>query len=139
MRKRIFSLLLSMMMAFSFAALNVSAATADYPEAGVYALYTTTNTSQIMVMGDTFICQTRVAGTSGTTKIEIEQTLYIRDDRDRKCLSWTKTVYGTQCTFTNNYVPYTTGKYFFIRAKVIVHHGPIAETTYSVSNDVLNT
>ena len=120
MLKRIISLGMAVVIAFTLFCLPVSAA-----EDETRYLYTYDCNSKLKVTSLNAKCESILNGYWGvTTKIEVTQTLQVKNGAQwRKCESWGATYYNYYCDFTNYRTVYS-GNQYRVKSefKVIGHH-----------------
>lgn len=122
MFKRIVSLFIVMISMFAFGI------TAFAEEKGINYLYTDFCASSLTVSGSTGTCYSTISCPSTTTKIEITQTLQVRDGNQwRTSKSWSKTIYGHIYNFVNTRTLYS-GNTYRVKSEFKVYCGSNSET-----------
>lgn len=113
--------------------LIIGVTTAFAEEKNVRWLYTTTCMSTLTVSGTTGTCYSTIICPSTTTKIEITQTLQVKDGNQwRTSHTWTKTVYGSDYNFVNTRTLYS-GNTYRVKTQFKVYQGTNSETIYAYS------
>ena len=129
MFKRIISLFAVLVSVIVFGTINAFA-----EERGMNYLYTNACFSTLSVSGSTGTCGSCITCPSTTTKIEITQTLQVRDgNRWRTSQTWTKTVYGYAYDFFNTRTLYS-GNTYRVASVFKVYRGTANETIYVYSD-----
>lgn len=123
MFKKILCLLLTII---SFAVFTTEVVSAE--EYGVNYLYTWSCSSALSVSGLTGTCYSTISCPSTTTKIEITQTLQVKDGNHwRTSQTWTKTVYGHIYDLVNTRTLYS-GNTYRVKSEFVVYRGTNSET-----------
>lgn len=111
----------------------LGAVTAFAEEMDVRYLYTTSCASSLQVSGTTGTCYSTIVCPITTTKIEITQTLQVKDGNQwRAAHTWTKTVYCTDYNFVNTRTLYS-GNTYRVKTQFKVYQGTNSETIYAYS------
>lgn len=129
MFKRLISLIITIVSAFTLLCFSVSA-----EEAGLMYLYTNRAASYLTISGSTATCKSSLKGYYGTTtKIEVTQTLQVKDGNHwRTSQSWTATYNSYTCDFVNTRTVYS-GNTYRVKSEYKVYAGTSYETVYSYS------
>ena len=129
MFKRLISLIITIVSAFTLLCFSVSA-----EEAGLMYLYTYSCSSYLTISGSTATCKSSLKGYYGTTtKIEVTQTLQVKDGNHwRTSQSWTATYNSYTCDFVNTRTVYS-GNTYRVKSEYKVYAGTSYETVYSYS------
>ena len=129
MFKRLISLIITIVSAFTLLCFSVSA-----EEAGLMYLYTYRAESYLTISGSTATCTSSLRGYKGTTtKIEVTQTLQVKDGNHwRTSQSWTATYNSYTCDFVNTRTVYS-GNTYRVKSEYKVYAGTSYETVYSYS------
>jgi len=129
MFKRIISLFAVLVSVIVFGTINAFA-----EERGMNYLYTNACFSTLSVSGSTATCNSSLRGYYGlTTKIEVTQTLQVRDGNQwRQSKTWTATYYSHNCDLENTKTVYS-GNTYRVKSEFKVYAGSNYETVYSYS------
>ena len=129
MIRKIVSLFIVMILMF---ALGTTTVFAD--EKGMNYLYTRSCSSSLSISGLTATCKSSLRGYYGlTTKIEVTQTLQVRDGNQwRQAKTWTATYYSHNCDLENTRTVYS-GNTYRVMSEFKVYAGSSYETVYSYS------
>lgn len=129
MFKRLISLIITIVSAFTLLCFSVSA-----EEAGLIYLYTNRAASYLTISGSTATCKSSLKGYYGTTtKIEVTQTLQVKDGNHwRTSQSWMATYNSYTCDFVNTRTVYS-GNTYRVKSEYKVYAGTSYETVYSYS------
>lgn len=129
MFKKLIALVIMLVSMFSLICFSVSA-----DESGMMYLYTRSCSSSLSISGSTATCNSSLRGYYGlTTKIEVTQTLQVRDGNQwRQSKTWTATYYSHNCDFENTKTLYS-GNTYRVKSEFKVYAGSSYETVYSYS------
>ena len=129
MFKRLISLIITIVSAFTLLCFSVSA-----EEAGLIYLYTNRAASYLTISGSTATCKSSLKGYYGTTtKIEVTQTVQVKDGNHCRTLqSWMATCNSYTCDFVNTRTVYS-GNTYRVKSEYKVYAGTSYETVYSYS------
>lgn len=132
MLKKITAFGLVLVMAFALFCLPASA-DAD----GTRYLYTYKCSTNLSISSLNATCTSSLDGYYGTTtKIEVTQTLQVRDGNQwRKSSAWSATYYNYYCTFTNSRTVYS-GNQYRVKSEFKVYSGSSYETIIIYSDSV---
>lgn len=123
MFRKIVSMFMVMILTFALGTIPVFA-----DEKGMNYLYTWDCASSLTVSGSTGTCYSTISCPSTTTKIEITQTLQVRDGNQwRTSKMWSKTVYGYYYNFINTRTLYS-GNTYRVKSEFKVYCGSNSET-----------
>ena len=129
MLKRLISLVIAIVSVFTLLCFSVSA-----EEKGLMYLYTQRAASYLTISGSTATCTSTLIGYYGTTtKIEVTQTLQVRDGNQwRTSKTWTATYNSYTCDFVNTRTVYS-GNTYRVKSEYKVYAGTNYEMVYSYS------
>lgn len=117
----------------------VPASAAVPPDNGSIAspcyLYTDSASSSLSIFSSSAICTSNVNGIQGTTtKIEVTQTLQVRDGLSwRRVTDWSETFNTWYCRYSNTYNHSLPSGTYRVKTEAKVYKGTAYETVYAYS------